>query len=52
MTANMVSQLSSNMGYDIPPEVILSRTVGVVANSNTELLFTGVSLRSFEFQWK
>lgn len=52
MTANMVSQLSSNMGYDIPPEVILSRTVGVVANSNTELLFTGVALRSFEFQWQ
>jgi len=52
MMANMVSQLSSNMGYDIPPETILSRTVGVVANSNTELLFTGVALRSFEFQWQ
>tara|TARA_B100001093_G_scaffold188325_1_gene180886 strand:+ start:4156 stop:5889 length:1734 start_codon:yes stop_codon:yes gene_type:complete len=52
MTANMISQLSSNMGYDIPPEAILSRTVGVVANSNTELLFTGVALRSFEFQWQ
>ena len=39
------------MGYDIPPETVLSRTVGVVANANTELLFTGVGLRSFEFQW-
>ena len=26
--------------------------MGVVANSNTELLFTGVALRSFEFQWQ
>ena len=51
MMANMVSQLSGNMGYDIPPETVLSRTVGVVANANTELLFTGVGLRSFEFQW-
>ena len=51
MMANMVSQLSANMGYDIPPETVLSRTVGVVANANTELLFTGVGLRSFEFQW-
>ena len=52
MTANMISQLSGNMGYDIPPEAVLSRTLGVVANSNTELLFTGVALRSFEFQWQ
>ena len=51
MMANMVSQLSANMGYDIPPETVLSRSVGVVANANTELLFTGVALRSFEFQW-
>ena len=49
--ANMVSQLSQNMGYDISPETVFSRTVGVVANANTELLFTGVGLRSFEFQW-
>ena len=49
--SNLISQLSANMGYDISPEQILSRSVGVVANSNTELLFTGVALRSFEFQW-
>ena len=51
MLANQISQLTSNMGYDIPPEQILSRSIGVIANSNTELLFNGVSLRSFEFTW-
>ena len=50
--ASQVSQLVGNMGYDIPPEQILSRSVGVIANSNTELLFSGVSLRTFEFQWQ
>ena len=34
------------------PEQILSRSVGVIANANTELLFSGVSLRTFEFQWQ
>ena len=40
------------MGYDVPAEQILSRSVGVIANANTELLFSGVSLRTFEFQWQ
>ena len=52
MLANQVSQLVSNMGYDVPAEQILSRSVGVIANANTELLFSGVSLRTFEFQWQ
>lgn len=50
--ASQISQLADNMGYDIPPEQILSRSIGVVANANTELLFSGVSLRTFEFQWQ
>ena len=52
MLASQISQLADNMGYDIPPEQILSRSIGVVANANTELLFSGVSLRTFEFQWQ
>ena len=52
MLANQVSQLVSNMGYDVPAEQILSRSIGVIANANTELLFSGVSLRTFEFQWQ
>ena len=50
--ANKIAQLASDVGFgDVSSEQILSRSVGVVANSNTELLFAGVSLRSFEYQW-
>lgn len=35
--------------FDISPETILSRGYGVVANSNLELLFSGPTLRSFQF---
>ena len=50
--ANKIAQLASESGFgDVSSEQILSRSVGVVANSNTELLFAGVSLRSFEYQW-
>ena len=52
MMANMVSQLSSNMGYDIPPETVLSRTVGVVSKCKHRTLVYWRGLRSFEFQWK
>tara|TARA_B100000287_G_scaffold429422_1_gene482727 strand:+ start:7814 stop:9517 length:1704 start_codon:yes stop_codon:yes gene_type:complete len=48
---NQISQLAADMGYDVPPEAIMQRSVGVIANANTELLFSGVSLRAFEFQW-
>ena len=46
-----MSQLAGDRGFDISSDQILARTGGVIANSNTELLFGGVSLRSFEFQW-
>ena len=50
--ANKIAQLASESGFgDVSSEQILSRSVGVVVNSNTELLFAGVSLRSFEYQW-
>jgi len=51
MMANHISQLAEKMGTQVSPEDILKRSVGVVHNSNTELLFTGVSLRSFDFQY-
>ena len=50
--ANLLSQLSGKLGFDITPETILSRAGGVVANSNTELMFSGVKLRSFGFNWR
>ena len=49
--ANKMSQLLADANMDVSSDQILARTAGVIANSNTELLFGGVSLRSFEFQW-
>ena len=50
--ANLISQLTGKLGYDITPETILSRAGGVIANANTELMFSGVKLRQFGFQWR
>lgn len=49
--ANQMSQIVADAGFDVSADQILARTGGVIANSNTELLFSGVSLRSFEFSW-
>ena len=51
IVANKLSQLVGDLGYDISADAILGRSLGVIANSNTELLFAGVSMRSFEFSW-
>lgn len=37
---------------DVPPETILARGLGVVPNSNLELLFQGPTLREFSFGWR
>ena len=49
--ANQLSQMAGDMGQDISAEQILARSEGVVANANTELMFSGVKLRSFDFSW-
>lgn len=51
IAANKMSQLLAGQGFDVSSDQILARTGGVIANSNTELLFAGVGLRDFEFQW-
>ena len=51
MMANKMSQLAAEQGVDVSAEDIMQRSVGVIANSNTELLFAGVGLRSFQFSW-
>jgi len=51
IVANKMSQLLADGGFDISSDQILARTGGVIANSNTELLFAGVGLRNFSFQW-
>lgn len=50
VAAEKIAQLAADTG--LSAEQIMQRSVGVVANSNTELLFAGVVLRSFEYQWR
>ena len=50
VAAEKIAQLAADTG--LSAEQIMQRSVGVVANSNTELLFAGVMLRSFEYQWR
>ena len=40
------------LGVNVSPESVLSRGFGVVPNSNLELLFNNVTLRSFQFSWR
>jgi hypothetical protein len=39
-------------GFEVPAETILSRGLGVVPNSNMELLFNGPTLRQFNFAYR
>ena len=39
-------------GVQVSPESILQRGLGVVPNSNMELLFNSPKLRDFQFSWK
>lgn len=50
--AGLMSQLAEANGFDITPEAILSRSGGIVANANTELMFSGVKMRTFQFSWR
>ena len=49
ISAEKIAQLAADSG--LTAEQIMQRSVGVISNSNTELLFAGVVLRSFEYQW-
>ena len=48
----VASRILSMGGIEISPESILNRGLGVVPNSNMELLFNSPTLRSFVFNWK
>ena len=50
--AELTSRILSMASIDAPAESILARTKGVIPNSNLELLFSGVMLRSFKFVYK
>jgi hypothetical protein len=48
---SLESLLLKQVGFNIPPETLLSRGYGVVSNSNLELLFSGPTLRGFDFSY-
>lgn len=47
----LLSYILSKYQFEVSPESILSRSRGVVPNSNLQLLFNNVSLRTFTFSY-
>jgi hypothetical protein len=52
LQAALASYASKQVGFEIPAETILSRGLGIVPNSNLELLFNSPTLRDFSFGWR
>ena len=52
VAAAINSRILAAAGVNISPETLLSRGLGVVPNSNLELLFNAPTLREFQFNWK
>lgn len=50
--AALQSYILSKYGFEVPPESILARGAGIVPNSNLQLLFKNVQLRTFTFAYK
>jgi hypothetical protein len=51
ITNQFTSALVNSLGANTSPEGLLSRATGQVLNPNLELLFSGVNLRSFAFDF-
>ena len=51
ITSDIVSRLLKSFGSNVSAQSLLSRTTGQVLNPNLELLFSGVNLRGFDFQY-
>jgi hypothetical protein len=49
--ASLTSFILNKYGFEVSPESILARGLGVVPNSNLQLLFNNVTLRSFNFSY-
>ena len=47
----IVSSLLGSLGSNVSATNLLSRTTGQIVNPNLELLFSGVNLRGFDFQY-
>ena len=46
------SRILAAAGVEVSPETLLARGLGVVPNSNMELLFNSPTLREFSFNWR
>ena len=46
------SRILAAAGVEVSPETLLARGLGVVPNSNMELLFNAPTLREFAFNWR
>jgi len=52
LNSTLSSRVLSAAGVNVSPESILARAIGIIPNSNMELLFQSPSLRQFSFDWK
>jgi len=50
--STLQSRLLAMAGVQVSPEALMARGLGVVPNSNMELLFQAPALREFAFSWK
>ena len=46
------SRILSMAGVEVSPEALLARGIGVIPNSNMELLFNAPTLREFQYSWQ
>ena len=51
LKAALTSFILQKYGFEVSPESILARGLGVVPNSNMQLLFNNVTLRGFNFSY-
>lgn len=52
LNSALTSIASKQVGFEIPPETILARGLGIVPNANLELLFNSPTLREFSFGYR
>lgn len=52
LKTGIASRILSIAGFNVSPETILARGLGIVPNSNLELLFNAPTLREFSFQYR
>jgi len=52
LKTNLGAGILGMLGVNVSPESLLARGFGVIPNSNTELLFNKVTLRTFQFSWR